>query len=90
MSDTQQSTALAVSQPTEHAMLMAWGQFAQEIGLLPYLAQVPIPQKTVTHSPAAKLATLFMGLRSGFEFLRDLTQAPTPSTTTRPCLPPGA
>ena len=69
MSDIQQQTALPASQPTEHAMLVVWGQFAQEIGLLEHLAQVPIPQKTVTHSPAAKLTTFFMGLLSGIEFL---------------------
>jgi hypothetical protein len=39
---------------------------------------VPIPQKTVQHSPAAKLATLFMGLLSGIQHLSDLTHGPAP------------
>src|SRR5690242_18742907 len=69
---------LPVEQPTEHAMLVVWGQFAQELGLLEQLAQVPIPQKTVQHSPAAKLTTLFLGLLSGIEYLTDLTRSATP------------
>lgn len=65
-------------QPTQHAMLVVWGQFAQEIGLLDQLAAVPIPQKTVLHTPGAKLATLFMGLLSGIPYLTDLTRGPAP------------
>ena len=60
-------------QPTQHAMLILWGLFAQELGLRDQLAAVPIAEKTVQHSSAAKLATLFMGLLSGIEFLTDLT-----------------
>src|SRR6476646_6767402 len=69
---------LPQEQPTQHAMLVVWGQFAQEIGLLDQLTSVPIPQKTVQHSPAAKLATLFMGLLSGIQHLSDLTHGPAP------------
>lgn len=65
-------------QPTQHAMLILWGLFAQELGLLDQLAAVPIAEKTVQHSSAAKLATLFMGLLSGIEFLTDLTRRPAP------------
>jgi len=69
---------LLQEQSTQHAMLVVWGQFAQEIGLLDQLATVPIPQKTVQHTPAAKLATLFMGLLSGIQHLTDLTHGPVP------------
>jgi hypothetical protein len=64
--------------PTQHGLLVCWGHFAQELGLLEHLQAVPIPQKTVIHSPAAKLTTLFMGLLSGIEHLTDLTHAPAP------------
>ena len=74
----QSVDALPEEQSTQHAMLVAWGHFAQEIGLLDQLATVPIPQKTVQHTPAAKLATLFMGLLSGIPHLTDLTHGPTP------------
>jgi hypothetical protein len=70
--------AAAAPRPTQHGLLVCWGHFAQELALLDHLHAVPIPQKTVTHSPAAKLTTLFMGLLSGIEYLTDLTQAPAP------------
>src|SRR5689334_8031695 len=64
--------------PTQHGILVCWGQFAQELDLLAHLQQVPIPQKTVTHCPAAKLTPLLLGLLSGIEYLTDLTHAPAP------------
>jgi hypothetical protein len=66
------------SRPTQHGLLVCWSHFAQEVGLLEHLQAVPIPQKTVRHSPAARLTTLFMGLLSGIEYLTDLTHAPAP------------
>src|SRR5690349_18369515 len=68
----------AETRPTQHGMLVAFGHFAAEIGLLEQLPTVPIPQKTVTHTPTAKLTTFFMGLLTGIEYLTDLTHAPTP------------
>jgi hypothetical protein len=44
-------------------MLIAWGHFAQALALLPHLSHVPIPQKTVAQTPAARLLTLLLGLR---------------------------
>ena len=63
---------------TQHGMLVAFGHFAREIGLPEQLATIPIAQKTVRHTPAAKLTTFFMGLLTGIEYLHDLTQAPAP------------
>lgn len=68
----------AAARPTQHGMLVAFGHFAAEIGLLDQLPTVPVPQKTVTHTPAAKLTTFFMGLLTGIEYLTDLTHAPAP------------
>jgi len=65
-------------QPTQHGMLVAFGHFAREIGLSEQLATIPIAQKTVKHTPTAKLTTFFMGLLTGIEYLHDLTQAPAP------------
>src|SRR5690349_1186650 len=59
-------------------MRILWGLLAQELGLLDRLAAVPIAEKTVRPSSAAKLTTLFMGLLSGLEFLTDLTRSPAP------------
>lgn len=75
-----ETTLLAADapRPTQHGLLVCWGHFAQELGLITHLQDVPIPQKTVIHSPAAKLTTLLMGLLSGIEYLTDLTHAPAP------------
>ena len=40
---------------TQHALMLALGEFAHEIGLIPKLLQVPIPQKGVVHAPQAKV-----------------------------------
>ena len=64
--------------PTTHAMLIVWGHFARAIGLIDRLAEVPIPQKTVLHAPQEKLLELFIGLLSGIEYLRDLSDGPVP------------
>jgi hypothetical protein len=56
---------------TQHALLVAWGEFAQEIGLIDTLKQVPIPQK-------AKLLTFLMGSLSGIEHLKDLNEGAHP------------
>ena len=69
--------------PTQHAMLIIWGHFARSIGLRERLAQVPIGQKTVTHTPQDKLLEFLMGLLSGMEYLTDLSAGPTPLVNDR-------
>src|SRR3954462_6434035 len=76
------------SYPTQHAMLVIWGYFAQTLGLVDYLAQVPVPQKTIRHGPSAKLLTFFLGLLSGIEYLSDLSRGQAPLA--RDPLLPGA
>jgi hypothetical protein len=48
---------------TQHALMpapaqvVAWGEFAHEISLIEKLSQAPIPQKSVVHTPQAKVLT---------------------------------
>jgi hypothetical protein len=63
---------------TEHALMVAWGEFAQEIGLIDKLKQVAIPQKEVVHTPQAKLLTFLMGILTGLEHLKDLNEGAHP------------
>ena len=63
---------------TEHALLVAWGEFAHEIGLIDKLKGVPLPQKTVVHTPQAKLLTFLMGILTGIEHLKDLNEGGHP------------
>src|SRR5215213_3964065 len=68
----------AAAQPTQHAMLVVWGHFAPTLALLPQLATVPVPEKTVHHTPQAQLPTVLLGLLAGSEYLRDLSHGPAP------------
>ncbi len=83
MAHSDNSPAAPEPSPTTHAMLIVWGHFAREIGLLDRLANVPIPQKTVIHAPQAKLTEFFLGLLSGIEFLTDLSEGATPLVVDR-------
>lgn len=63
---------------TDHGLLVAFGEFLQQHGLLNQLMQVPIPQKTGTFTPPAKLLEFLAGIFSGIEYLSDLNDAPHP------------
>jgi hypothetical protein len=73
-------TALADwSQPnTEHGLLVAFGEFFQQHGLLQQLLKVPIRQKTRALTPQAKLIEFLSGIMSGIEYLADLNDGPHP------------
>ena len=68
------------SQPlfTEHAFLFAWAEFAYEIGLVQKLAQVPMPEKSVVHTPQAKALAFLLGILIGITHLRDLNEGHHP------------
>ena len=61
-------------------MLVAFGEFVQQHGLLDRLQQVPIAQKTREMAPQAKLMEFLVGIMSGMEHLQDLTHRPRPLT----------
>ncbi len=67
------------SQPnTDHGLLVAFGEFFQQHGLLQQLLQVPIRQKTRGLAPQAKLIEFLSGIMSGIEFLSDLNDGSHP------------
>lgn len=63
---------------TEHGLLVAFGEFLQQHGLIGRLMQVPIPQKTRSFAPQTKLVELLAGIMSGIEYLSDLNDGPHP------------
>jgi hypothetical protein len=63
---------------TEHGMLVAFGEFLQQHGLLERLRQVPIGQKMRAFAPQAKLIEFLAGIMSGIEYLQDLNAGPHP------------
>ena len=63
---------------TQHALMVAWGEFAYEMGLIPKILGVPIPQKSVVHTPQAKVLTFLMGTLTGITHLKDLNEGSHP------------
>lgn len=74
------------AQFTQHAFLVAWGEFAHEIGLIQKLRQVTIPQKDVIHLSQAKVLTFLLGTLAGIAHLRDLNDGPHPLAHDGPAL----
>jgi hypothetical protein len=63
---------------TEHGMLVAFGEFLQQHGLLDRLRRVPVAQKTQDFTPQAKLIEFLAGIMSGIQHLQDLNHGPRP------------
>ena len=63
---------------TEHGMLVAFGEFFQQHGLLDLLHHVPIKQKTHEFTPQAKLIEFLAGIMGGIEHLQDINYGPRP------------
>ena len=78
MNKIELSCTIPALMPTQHALLIAWGYFGQEIGLLERLATVPIDQKSIIHYPYEKLTEFLCGLLSGIEYLSDLSEGSSP------------
>ncbi len=63
---------------TDHGLLVAFGEFLQQHGLIQQLMEVPIEQKAVRFAPQAKVIELLAGIMSGIEYLSDLNDGPRP------------
>lgn len=75
--DTPEPAGLRLAY-TDHAMLIIWGQFARQIGLLSGLMDVPIAQKTVDHRPQTKLMQLLVAMLAGCAHLQDMSAGSHP------------
>jgi hypothetical protein len=63
---------------TDHAQLVIWGQFAQALGLIEAIEDLPLSQKTVTHSPQSKVLQFLVGILGGLEYLKDFSLSAHP------------
>jgi hypothetical protein len=64
--------------PTQHALLVAWGEYAQQIGLTKTLMQVSLPQKQRVHSPQSKVIELLVATLAGLAYLEDISRSAHP------------
>ena len=65
-------------QLTQHAMLVLWGAYAQQIGLVEALEQVSLHQKSRTHRPQTKIIEFLLAMLAGLPHLKDLSHAAHP------------
>lgn len=59
-------------------MLVPWGLFAQHIGLVEALENVPIPQRQWKYTPQIKLIEFLVSILAGCAYLR-ISARPSPA-----------
>lgn len=69
---------MAQEQDTQHALLVPWGHFAREIGLLSGIEAIRLGQKVYEHTPQAKVIEFLVALLSGAKYLQDISLAAHP------------
>ena len=67
-----------VTMLTNHAMLVVWGHFARQIGLIDALETLPIPQRKRDHTPQTKLIEFLVAILGGCAYLQDISHGPHP------------
>jgi hypothetical protein len=65
-------------QDTQHAFLVAWGGFAEAIGLIQAMQSVHLHQKRYVHTPQAKVLELLAAILAGLEHLQDISLSAHP------------
>lgn len=69
---------MAQEEETQHALLIAWGRFAQEIGLIAAIEAVELSQKVYEHTPQTKVLEFFVAILSGLKQLQEISLAAHP------------
>ena len=69
---------MAQEQDTQHALMIPWGHFAREIGLISGIEAVKLNQKVYEHTPQAKVIEFLVAILSGAKYLQDISHAAHP------------
>ena len=69
---------MAQEQDTKHALMIPWGHFAREIGLISGIEAVKLNQKVYEHTPQAKVIEFLVAILSGAKYLQDISHAAHP------------
>ena len=72
------SSDKAEVQYTQHAFLVAWGWFAEHIGLTQKLQAVPLKQKRYHHTPQGKVLEFLVAILCGLKHLQDISLSAHP------------
>jgi hypothetical protein len=73
MSTKQPSEAL-----TSHALLVAWGIYARQLGLIGGVMGIEIKQQTYRHRPQTKVLEFLVAMLAGLPHLQDISRAAQP------------
>jgi hypothetical protein len=65
-------------QHTQHAFLVAWGCFAEYIGLIRNLQAVSLKQKRYHHTPQGKVLEFLVAILAGLKHLQDISLSAHP------------
>ena len=65
-------------QHTQHAFLVAWGWFAEHIGLIGQIQAVSLKQKRYYHTPQGKVLEFLVAILAGLKHLQDLSLSAHP------------
>jgi hypothetical protein len=66
------------AQYTQHALLVAWGWFAESIGLIQALLTVVLHQKEYTYKPQTKVVEFLVAILGGLKYLQDISRSAHP------------
>src|SRR6266446_1343814 len=65
-------------QDTQHAFLVAWGWFAEHIGLIQQLQALSLRQKRYHHRPQTKVLEFLVAILAGLQHLQEISLAAHP------------
>ncbi len=74
----QQLQSSSTTGITAHAYLVAFGAYAEQIGVTQVFGQAVVAQKTCQHTPQSKLLEAFVGTLAGIEHFQDLSRSEHP------------
>src|SRR5713101_4063418 len=72
------SNSETLIQNTQHAFLVAWGWFAEQIGLIQQLQALSLRQKHYHHRPQTKVLEFLVAILAGLQHLQDISRAAHP------------
>lgn len=64
--------------PTQHTLLVIWGEYAHSIGVINRLMKVPIRQKQRVHTAQRKVLELLVATLAGLPYLQDISHSAHP------------
>lgn len=63
---------------TMHALLVAWGEFARQIGFTQKFEGLKLHQKRYRHAPQTKVLEFLVATLAGLEYLKEISRSAHP------------